>query len=118
MPALAAQFGSGAAAGASSSSAASSSEPQPFAVRVREAQSERATFRRVVLAEAVTEGQPKAEMTFEEVERRVCAKFKSSRGSDGSEAGLRRLVALVRIKDSLEVADDEDVSLLVDGDEL
>merc|ERR1712216_158941 len=113
LPGFAMQLGGGVPA-----SASGSSEPQPFAVRVREAQCERASFRRVVLADADAERSAKLVLTFAELETRVCSKFKSSRSSEGAEAGLRRLVALVRIRDSLEVADDEDASLLADGDEL
>merc|ERR1712232_1438796 len=97
----------------------SSSSSRSLAVRVREAQSERGAFRRVVLIEADAEMSTQApDLTFQQVEERICAKFKSTRGSDGLEVGQRRLIALVRIKDSLEVADDEDAGLLQEGDEL
>uniref|UniRef100_A0A7S4SQN1 Uncharacterized protein n=1 Tax=Alexandrium monilatum TaxID=311494 RepID=A0A7S4SQN1_9DINO len=105
------------------------SGPSQFALRVREAGS--ASFRRVVVGRAAPEaadGGPSAERegggdgckspSFTEVECSVCAKFRSVRGPDGSEVGSRRLVTLVRIGDCLEVADDEDVALLQDGDEL
>lgn len=108
LPALAAQL-------SNSSSPSGSSAPSAFTVRVRESGSDRGTFRRVVLAE---EQSGKSSVAFEEVERRICSKFQTSRKSDGSEVGARRLVTLVRLRDKLEVLDDEDATLLQEGDEL
>lgn len=87
--------------------------PPGIAIRVREAGNDRGTFRRVVLAEC-SGGQ----ISFSELEKRIIDKFCSSRGVDGVELGKRRLVVLVRLKDQMEVADDEDAAQLVDGDEL
>mmetsp|Transcript_91971 Transcript_91971/g.297621 ORF Transcript_91971/g.297621 Transcript_91971/m.297621 type:complete len:246 (-) Transcript_91971:89-826(-) len=106
--------------GSASGSAGSAAAPPQLAVRVREAGS--TSFRRVVLRpvtdEGAQEGGPAGPPTFAEVEARVCAKFRSARGPDGAEVGPRRLVTLVRLRDSLEVADDDDASLLQDGEEL
>mmetsp|Transcript_22246 Transcript_22246/g.46091 ORF Transcript_22246/g.46091 Transcript_22246/m.46091 type:complete len:282 (+) Transcript_22246:20-865(+) len=107
------------ASAAASSAPVQAAAPKP-AVRVREAGS--TSFRRVVLQDSsngAEEGQAGGGSTsFVEVEARVCAKFRNVRGPDGNELGERRLVKLVRISDSLEVADDEDVLVLQDGDEL
>lgn len=86
--------------------------PAALAVRVRESCGERDTFRQVSVP--FEDGR----MSFAQVEARICAKFRSTRDADGVELGLRRLVALVRLADRLEVADDEDVGLLKDADEL
>eukprot|EP00931_Biecheleriopsis_adriatica_P120083 TRINITY_DN95230_c0_g1_i1.p1 TRINITY_DN95230_c0_g1~~TRINITY_DN95230_c0_g1_i1.p1 ORF type:complete len:234 (-),score=68.60 TRINITY_DN95230_c0_g1_i1:85-786(-) len=90
--------------------------PSPIAVRVREAGVENSAFRRVLLraADGASAGPP----TFAQVESLVAAKFASSRRPDGSEVGLRRLVTLIRLSDNLQVADDEDVAELSEGDEL
>merc|ERR1711879_797439 len=88
------------------------SESATLALRVRDRDGERDTFRQVSVP---LEG---GQATFAQVEARVAAKFRSSRGADGVELGLRRLAALVRLTDRLEIADDEDVALLRDGDEL
>jgi len=98
--------------------------PRQFAVRVREVGG--TAFRRVVLRDAEVEHvaqQVKHEVqggppSFAEVESRLCTKFRTARGPDGTEVGPRRLVTLVRLSDSLELGDDEDVALLHDGDEL
>lgn len=112
--------GGGAGAASSSQAAPLASAPSsvPLSVRVREVGSDGArggAFRRVVLQDASGGGGP---LSFAEVERRVATKFSSSRGADGRELGLRRLVTLVRLKDDLELADDEDAALLAEGDEL
>merc|ERR1740129_701611 len=123
MPGLSAALAAaGSASSAAPAPAAQASSAQPMAVRVREAGS--ASFRRVVLQAAESAGAeggggaPAGPPCFQEVEKRICTKFSSSRGQDGQEVGLRRLVTLVRIADSLEVADDEDAALLRDGDEM
>eukprot|EP00927_Polykrikos_kofoidii_P001888 TRINITY_DN10734_c0_g2_i1.p1 TRINITY_DN10734_c0_g2~~TRINITY_DN10734_c0_g2_i1.p1 ORF type:complete len:336 (-),score=62.21 TRINITY_DN10734_c0_g2_i1:154-1161(-) len=113
---LAALLSSSAAPVAVPVATAAASPSAALAVRVREHGSERMAFRRVVLrAEGASEIGPPI---FADVEARVCAKFKSSRGADGAELGPRRMIALVRLHDQLEICDDEEAALLVDGDEL
>lgn len=86
-----------------------------LAVRVREGEDVGQGFRRVVLRSADAKV---SELNFDEVEKRISAKFKSTRGLDGEEIGLRRIVSLVRISDKLQIGDDEDVALFREGDEL
>merc|ERR1712039_194694 len=99
-------------ASASTASAATASGASSLTLRVCEAGGERNTFRQVTVQ------REDGRLSFQQVETRIAAKFRSSRGPDGKELGLRRLVALVRIADKLEVADDEDVELLKEADEL
>merc|ERR1711870_344 len=101
------QVASAAATPASTGSGANS-----LSLRVREVAGERDAFRQVTVPSE------DGRLSFHQVETRIAAKFRSSRGPNGKELGLRRLVALVRIADKLEVADDEDVELLKEGDEL
>mmetsp|Transcript_79628 Transcript_79628/g.174611 ORF Transcript_79628/g.174611 Transcript_79628/m.174611 type:complete len:642 (+) Transcript_79628:69-1994(+) len=56
-------------------------------------------------------------LTFQALESNICSKFSASRGPDGQPVGLRQLVSLVRIKDNLEIGDDDDTTLIEDGDE-
>eukprot|EP00439_Symbiodinium_sp_Y106_P040748 s3644_g5.t1 len=83
-------------------------------LRVREVGDAGASFRRVVL----TEGTPRTGTTFSQVESRVSEKFASKRDTTGREVGLRPLVSLIRLRDNLQIGDDEDVEQLEDGDEL
>ena len=85
----------------------------PF-VRVCEAGSEGGAYRRVVLPGAAD---PASER-FAKLEAAVCEKFSTARGRSGEAIGVRRLVTLVRARDNLEIADQEDVALLGSGDEL
>merc|ERR1740121_276645 len=108
-------MGQGVAAAAACPPAAK--EQPALAVRVREVgAASGGAFRRVVLRAKGADGE--GAPSFAEVERRVADKFRSARGLDGQDLGPRRLVALVRLRDSLEIADDEDAALLEDGDEL
>lgn len=119
--ALAAGMGQSGIGGAASVAAPSPATPaaapsQPaLAVRVRDAGGAAGAFRRVVLR---PEGEAAPAFTFAHVESCVGLKFRSARGLDGAELGARRLVSLVRIQDSLVIGDDDDASLLKDGDEL
>merc|ERR1712187_538279 len=102
----------GAPSGIAPETSTSSSTSRPLVIRVREAGNERNTYRQLSISPE------NGNISFRQIEARVVAKFKTSRGSDGVELGARRLVALVRVVDRLEVADDEDVGLLKEGDEL
>ncbi|CAK9038880.1 unnamed protein product [Durusdinium trenchii] len=102
-----------AAAAAPSAASAASSAPTPApvgAVRVREVGE--SSFRKVLL--------PGGSMchSFSELETLVSAKFASKRGLDGQEMGPRPLVFLIRLRDQLQICDDEDLVELKDQEEL
>lgn len=84
-------------------------------VRVCEAASQSGAFRRIAVPPVAADS---ATSRFAQLEAAVCEKFSTARGPSGKEMGERRLVSLVRIKDQTEIADDEDVALLSEGDEL
>lgn len=90
-----------------------------MSLKVRQAGVGAETFRRVVLHN-LSEAGP-ATFTFEELEERICNKFVAKGpGFCASNAGRRaeRLTLLVRLRDALELIDDEDVQVLKEGDEL
>lgn len=94
-----------------SDTATSRDQPQ-LAVRVREAGlAAGGPFRRVVLR-----ADPGEALSFVKVGQCIAGKF-SGPGRD-SQGVARRLVALVRLRDSLSLADDADIEELREGDEL
>lgn len=92
---------------------------QTMSLKVRQAGVAAEAFRRVILLSR-SEAVPAA-FTFKELEERICNKFEAKGpASCASSNGRRvqRLTFLVRLRDALELIDDEDMQVLKEGDEL
>lgn len=98
----------------SAASSPTSSEPQVI-FRVRDASSGLDAFRQVSFPVCAGPAGLIPTADIARLERLICAKFHTRRGGGGKAVSVKYLV---RLRDRLEIIDDEDVAQLLQGDEL
>eukprot|EP00929_Paragymnodinium_shiwhaense_P029659 TRINITY_DN1694_c0_g1_i1.p1 TRINITY_DN1694_c0_g1~~TRINITY_DN1694_c0_g1_i1.p1 ORF type:complete len:111 (-),score=18.84 TRINITY_DN1694_c0_g1_i1:410-742(-) len=89
--------------------------PSGFELRVRDTDSALEAYRRVVVPFANPSG---ARPGLHDIRSRICNKFKDVIDTHPSSPSTKHVQLLVRIRDRLEVCDDEDASILTNGDRL